>query len=62
MAVHVAGLAAVLLFYAAIMAVGVYAALRIKHKSESSKFTDISMVAGRDLGLVVGIFTMSGKI
>ena len=67
MEVDILGLMLVLGFYALILAVGIIAAYKFKRKTENhesgtSDFTDSSMVAGRDIGLAVGIFTMSGNV
>lgn len=60
MAINVVGLVVLLLFYIVILVVGVVAARR---KNMSTKVTamESSIVAGRDLNTVVGIFTITGK-
>ena len=55
---NVWGLVAVIAFYVAILLIGVYASYR--KKSISSQKTEDVMLAGRDIGLLVGIFTMTG--
>ena len=67
MEIDLVGLFLVLALYVLILAVGIITAYKFKKKNSKdesgvSNFTDTSMVAGRDLGLVVGIFTMSGII
>ena len=54
------GLGGVLVFYFAVLFIGIYASWR----SKAYKGTDSEdvMLAGRDLGLFVGIFTMTGNL
>ena len=59
MVVNVVGLVVVGCFYIAILVVGILAARRKGHPSTPSLQT--SIVADRDLPLVVGIFTMTGR-
>ncbi len=58
MAVHWGGVVSIIVFYLAILAVGLWAA----RKSKGSKDPEEVMLAGRNIGLVVGIFTMTGKL
>lgn len=60
MAVNVAGLVSIIVFYLLIVFVGVWAAWRKRKKGAGSQSETI-MVAGRDIGLFVGCFTMTGK-
>lgn len=63
MAIHVEGLLAIVIFYLLILAVGIWAAWKNK-SSGISAGTDRSesiMVGGRDIGLFVGAFTMTGQ-
>ncbi|KAK7168485.1 hypothetical protein R3I93_004710 [Phoxinus phoxinus] len=63
MAIHVDGLLAIILFYLLILAVGIWAAWKNKNSGISAG-TDRSesiMVGGRDIGLFVGGFTMTGE-
>ena len=53
------GLLAVLIFYAAILAIGIYASWKSKSFKKGTKSEDV-LLAGRDIGLVVGIFTLTG--
>ena len=72
MALNVVGLIGIIVFYLAILAVGVWAAFkRKKFRSEeltasegegglTSASEDV-MLAGRNIGLFVGVMTMTGK-
>lgn len=63
MTIHVEGLVAIAVFYLLILVVGIWAAVKNKHSGEAAG-TDRSetiMVGGRDIGLFVGGFTMTGK-
>ncbi|ESP01429.1 hypothetical protein LOTGIDRAFT_111913 [Lottia gigantea] len=57
MAVNVAGLISVIVFYILILGIGIFAARRSAHSSA----TDV-LVAGRSMGLIVSIFTMTATI
>ena len=61
MAVNVAGLIAVIVFYILILAVGIIAGRKSKKSSDGKTDTEEVMVAGRNIGLFVGTFTMTGK-
>ncbi len=52
------GLAAVIVFYIVILAIGLFASWKKKTLSQTDS-EDI-MLAGRDIGAFVGIFTMTG--
>lgn len=56
--IDVTGLVVLLLFYAVILVVGIVAGRRVK--LGDGQQAELSMVAGRKLGKVVGIFTMTG--
>ncbi|XP_018008874.1 high-affinity choline transporter 1-like, partial [Hyalella azteca] len=56
MALNVAGLVAILLFYALILGVGIYAAWRRRSKKDNS---DEIILAGRSIGPFVGLMTMT---
>lgn len=56
MAVFVAGLVGIIIFYLAILGVGVWASRKAKNNSEEEL-----MLAGRSLGFVVGALTLIGK-
>lgn len=55
---NIAGLVSVLVFYVVILAIGVYASWRAKAMETGHKSEDV-MLAGRNIGLVVGVFTMT---
>ena len=67
MAVNEAGIAAVAVFYLVILAVGIAAAWRQKKRNQQQddqpqeQQQEIIMLAKRDLGLFVGILTMTGQ-
>lgn len=56
--INVAGVISIILFYVLILAVGIWAA-RKKPPGENSE--EEVMLAGRSIGLFVGIFTMTGN-
>lgn len=58
--VDVAGLISVVVFYLLILAVGIWAGRKNK-KSAGNESSEDVMLAGRNLGVFVGIFTMIGK-
>lgn len=62
MAVNIAGIVAVVVFYILILAIGVWASK--KSKKEEKKCTgtvsEVTMIGGRNINLLVGIFTMTG--
>lgn len=60
MVVNVIGLVAVIVFYILILAVGIIAGRKSK-STEANADSEEVMVAGRNIGLAVGIFTMTGK-
>lgn len=57
MAVNVPGLVAVIVFYVLILALGLWAARKNKGETKSENI----MLAGRNINLFVGMFTMTGK-
>ncbi len=59
MAISIAGLVTVVVFYLVIVVVGIVSSRLIKLQDDSA---ELSMVAGRNLGVLIGIFTMAGKI
>lgn len=61
MAVNVIGLVAVIVFYLLILIVGIIAG-RKKKSDPGSSDTEEVMVAGRNIGLLVGVFTMTGEL
>lgn len=56
MAVYVVGLVGVLVFYLAVLFVGIWAGT--KHKNDGEEEI---MLAGRSVGVVVGVLTLIGK-
>ncbi|KAK3090092.1 hypothetical protein FSP39_009134 [Pinctada imbricata] len=55
MGIHVPGLLAVILFYVLILLVGLWAARKTRGQTDSENV----MLAGRNIGLLVGVFTMT---
>lgn len=64
MTIHVEGLVAIAVFYLLILFVGIWAAWKNKHtgEAEGTDRSETIMVGGRDIGLFVGGFTMTGKV
>jgi high affinity choline transporter 7 len=58
MVVHIGGLVSIIIFYILILLVGIWAGRKQK-SSEKSPDTEEIMLAGRNIGLLVGIFTMT---
>ncbi|XP_067672953.1 high affinity choline transporter 1-like [Haliotis asinina] len=58
MAVHIPGLIAIVVFYLLILAVGLWAARKTGLKKGQSSTEEV-MLAGRDIGLFVGCFTVT---
>ena len=62
MAVNIPGLIAVIIFYIIIFLVGILAARKKKSGDEATRGEgEEVMLAGRNIGLFVGTFTMTGK-
>ncbi len=59
MEVHWAGIVAIVVFYLVILAVGIWAARKSKQTGTNPDSEDV-MLAGRNIGAVVGVFTMTG--
>ncbi|OCT95236.1 high affinity choline transporter 1 [Xenopus laevis] len=59
MAFHVEGLVAIIIFYLAILFVGIWAAWRTKNLRGDGDPREGIIVGGRDIGLLVGAFTMT---
>lgn len=55
--VFFAGLVGIIIFYIAILGVGIWASKKAKNNSEEEL-----MLAGRSLGFVVGTLTLIGKL
>ncbi len=61
MTVNFAGVLSVILFYVLILFVGIWAGRKKKTEGEGDEFeTEEVMLAGRNIGIFVGIFTMTG--
>ncbi|KAH0624579.1 hypothetical protein JD844_032200 [Phrynosoma platyrhinos] len=58
MAFHVEGLIAIIVFYLAILLVGIWAAWKTKNSGDGDR-SEAIIVGGRDIGLLVGAFTMT---
>jgi len=61
--INVPGLIGVIVFYIVILVVGIVASwwgMR-KNKQQSNTASEDVMIAGRNIGLFVGIFTMTGE-
>ncbi|XP_014784668.1 high-affinity choline transporter 1 [Octopus bimaculoides] len=58
MAVHIAGILAIVVFYLGILFVGIWAGRKSKQTGSQADSDDV-MLAGRNLGMLVGIFTMT---
>lgn len=63
MHIHVEGLVAIVIFYLLILFVGIWAAWKNKNSGvvEGIDRSETIMVGGRDIGLFVGAFTMTGE-
>lgn len=57
--INVAGVISIVLFYILILAVGIWAGRKKESGNDSEEEV---MLAGRNIGLFVGIFTMTGKV
>ena len=63
---NVAGLISIIIFYLAILGIGLFAAWKKnKHSKQNSKSTQDEtnevILAGRTIGMFIGCFTMTGK-
>lgn len=59
MDINISGIIAIILFYILILAVGIWAGRKQKC-TEKNPDTEEIMLAGRNIGLLVGVFTMTG--
>lgn len=59
MAVNVPGLISIIVFYILILVVGIIAARKTGFKARNLSRQDV-MLAGRNIGLFVGLFTITG--
>lgn len=64
MAIHAEGLVAIVVFYLLILFVGIWAAWKNKNSGvgDNGDRSESIMVGGRDIGLFVGGFTMTGEL
>lgn len=64
MAIHAEGLVAIVIFYLLILFVGIWAAWKNKNSGvgDGGDRSESIMVGGRDIGLFVGGFTMTGEL
>lgn len=56
--INIAGVISIILFYILILAVGIWAGAKKESGNDSEEEV---MLAGRNIGLFVGIFTMTGN-
>ncbi|KAH7983871.1 hypothetical protein HPB52_014969 [Rhipicephalus sanguineus] len=61
MAINIAGVVSVVIFYIIILAVGIWAGRKSKKTGNDPGDADEVMLAGRNIGVFVGIFTMTGE-
>lgn len=61
MTIHAEGLVAIVIFYVLILFVGIWAAWKNKNSGVGGDRSESIMVGGRDIGLFVGGFTMTGE-
>ncbi|XP_063068035.1 high affinity choline transporter 1-like [Engraulis encrasicolus] len=61
MALNVPGLIATMVFYAAVLATGIWSSRRAKAKATVGTFTEVALLGGRSIDLAVGIFTMTAS-
>ncbi len=62
--VSIAGVVVLIVLYLLVLAVGVIAArwFHHKHGHNAGTQTEVAIVAGRKIGGVVGVFTMTGTV
>ena len=62
-AMNIPGLIVVAVFYIIILATGIWASRRSKQEEKKSTGTgtEVILVAGRNMNIIVGIFTMTGE-
>ncbi len=63
MAVNVPGLVAVVIFYIVILVIGIWAARKSKkvEKTCAGSKSEVTIVGGRNINVLVGVFTMTGR-
>lgn len=64
MAVDVPGLVSVIVFYILILAIGVWGSRKARHveKKCTGPKSEIAIVGGRNISVLVGMFTMTGSL
>jgi high affinity choline transporter 7 len=60
MTVNIAGIFSVIIFYIIILIVGIWAGRKKKSDGDETETEEV-MLAGRNIGIFVGIFTMTGQ-
>lgn len=63
MAVHIPGLITMVIFYLLVLGIGIWASLKSKkmEKNAHGAQIEVSFLANRRVGLIVGVFTMTGE-
>lgn len=62
MTFNIAGVFSIIIFYILILIVGIWAGRKKKSTGDGDEFEQEEvMLAGRNIGLFVGIFTMTGR-
>ena len=63
MALNVGGIVAVVVFYVLILAIGVWASKKSKKEEKkcAGSKCEVTMIGGRNIHLLVGIFTLTGR-
>ena len=59
--INVLGLVSIIVFYLIVLAIGVWAGWNQKRKQTQADDQETVMLAGRNIGLLVGVMTMGGK-
>ncbi|KAH3819133.1 high-affinity choline transporter 1-like [Dreissena polymorpha] len=59
MAINIPGLVSIIIFYLLILAVGIWAGRKTKNQTGKDANSENVMLAGRNIGLLVGVFTMT---
>lgn len=64
MAVNIPGLVAVVVFYIVILVIGIWASRKSKkeEKTCTGNKSEVAIVGGRNINILVGVFTMTGTI
>lgn len=60
MAINVVGLISIIVFYLLILLIGLWAGRKVKQTGKDAKSENV-MLAGRNIGAFVGVFTMTGE-